>query len=272
MNFYSLGNTIGEGGYSSVRKCFDSYGNRLCAKVLPKVRNKRENVANELNIMQMLSGSPRVPRLVDAVEDNTNYYIIQELCRGGHLKSGTYSSNTVGKVTHDILCALRDIHKAGVIHRDIKPGNILFVTADIESEIKLCDYGLALMCDQNDFVEVDMMRGTPVYMSPENLDMRYTFKSDIWNLGIVVYLMICGKLPFNAYNYKDLWIEIKNKNPNMNGGVWADIDLEAKDFVRACLEKSEQERISLEECFRHPFIQSVLDPVGEPLIGIKFSS
>lgn len=280
---YSLGDKLGDGGYASVHRCVDKHGNRYCAKVLPKAKNMRSNVQSEADIMRKLAFSLRVPKLVDVVEDNTNYYLIQEWCKGGtvtdyvnsrmrRFSDSVYAENTVASIIRGVVRSLLQVHSAGIIHRDVKHGNVLMADNDDDAIVKLCDYGLAMYCDF-DRIEVKEMRGTPAFMAPENLSMRYSYKSDVWSMGVLTYQLLSGAMPFRDGEMSRLWHSILFKDPKFNSPAWNNVSSLGRDFAWACLLKSEAERISLEECLDHPWLKSTGCQdrfIGEPLLCVPF--
>lgn len=268
MTKYMLHEKLGEGGYSSVYKCTDSIGIRYACKVIPKQSNTRLKVQNEVNSLTLLNNSTKIPRLIDAIEDDTSFYLVQELCKGGALKHyvskhDLYGENTVASITRGVLRGLCHIHEKGIIHRDIKGGNILFADKGDDAEVKIVDFGASLhLTDSiNEEVHTKDIIGTPWFMSPEALNKTYTVRSDIWSLGVLVYHLLSGMLPFNDNNnilnpnLHVLWRCILLDDLKFKGKEWMDVSSDAQDFVRACLQKSYKDRIPAIECLKHPWIQ-----------------
>lgn len=194
---------------------------------------------------------------------------VMEWCRGGptgaYLKKvvgpgGRYAENTVASVVRGALRGLHHIHGAGVIHRDIKAGNIMFSDPAEDAVVKVGDLGLAVFYDL-DVVDTNDLVGTPWYMSPEALRKRYCPRSDVWSLGVMTYQMLSGRMPFNdrsnpmSPSLPVLWNEILTKDPDFGGEAWDGICAEAKDFVGACLIKGYEDRIGVEECLDHPWLK-----------------
>jgi calcium-dependent protein kinase len=261
---YTLHNIIGNGGYSTVYKCTDSIGVRYACKMMPKEKNKRDRVENEMSIMKSMKNSPKIVRFVDIGEDDENFYIIQEWCRGGSVKDyiesyTEYGENTVASIVRGVLRGLHHLHENGIIHRDIKAGNIYLGDKSDDADVKIGDFGTSLYIN-DDVIEVDSVIGTPWFMAPENLKSEYHRKSDIWSLGVLTYQLLSGKLPFN--DKKDpnnpslsaVWKSILYDELKMEGKRWVDIDIDAKDFVSLCLQKEYNKRPTAYECLQHPFL------------------
>lgn len=264
LHQYTLHTKLGEGGYSSVYKCTDPIGIRYACKILPKDKNNRVRVQQEIDIMKKLSNSPKIVRFVDATEDDKSYYIIQELCRGGSVKDymtnyDNYSENTVSSIIRGVLRGLIHMHDNNIIHRDIKAGNIMLGDQSDDADVKIGDLGTALIVDK-DLTEVDVLVGTPWFLAPENLNHLYHYKSDIWSVGVLTYQLLCGKMPFNDHtspyhpSIAKIWKEILFEEPKFVGNRWNTISDDAKEFVKRCLVKDYLLRPTAMECLQDPWL------------------
>lgn len=262
MKQYTLHHKLGEGGYASVYKCTDEIGIRYACKILPKNKNKRYRVENEINVMHQMAFSCKVTKLVDACENDENYYIIQDLCRGGTVKdyistnNKNFGENTVASFVRGVLRGLHHMHGKGIIHRDIKATNILLDDTSEDANVKLGDMGTAMILDAN----LDMSKtshelvGTPWFMAPESLNNDWKLQSDIWSVGVFAYQLLTGILPFNdtmhPYNPRisQIWRSIIYDQPNFEEKRWQNVSEDAKEFVKLCLMKDFKERPSTKEC------------------------
>jgi serine/threonine protein kinase len=197
---YTIGEKIGSGGYSDVYKCLDRVGNPYCLKMLPKAKNTRSRVQHEVSMMKLLSGCIRVPRLIDVVENEDNFCLVQELCKGGNLteyvnmrihkfQDNVYAESTVSSIIRGAVRSLLQVHNVGIIHRDAKHGNFIMADTSEDAMVKICDFGISIYCDF-DYVEVKEIQGTPTFMAPENLAMKYSYKSDVWSIGVMTYHLL----------------------------------------------------------------------------------
>ena len=268
---YTLHGKLGAGGYGSVFLGRDRLGIRYAVKVLPKSRNPRERVQNEVELMRSLSHSTRVPRLIEACEDAEAYYVVQEWCRGGTLRryctagghGDLYGENTVASIVRGVLRGLCHVHAAGVVHRDIKGANVAFADAGDDAEVRLIDFGAAVRCPLGAaLVESEELVGTPWFVSPEGLGHAFTFKSDVWSVGVLCYQLLSGRMPFDDRQdparpaLRAVFRSIFNDEPRMEGGVvWDQVSDDAKDFVRRCLRKSHADRPTAEEALDHPWLR-----------------
>jgi calcium-dependent protein kinase len=261
---YTLHNKLGDGGYSSVYKCTDAMGVRYACKILPKHKNKRVRVQEEIRIMKMLRESPKIVRFHEAGEDEGSFYIVHELCRGGAVKDymathENYGENTVASIVRGTLRGLHHMHSHGVIHRDVKAANILLGDQSEDADVKLGDFGTAVPFEL-DFVEVEDLVGTPWFMAPENLRQQYHPSSDVWSVGVMTYQLLSGKMPFNdrgnPFNpsMAKIWRSILEDTPAMSSARWDNVSEDAKDFMRTCLTKDYRARPSAKEALAHPWL------------------
>lgn len=263
---YSLHNKLGDGGYATVFKCTDQIGIRYACKVMPKSKNKRTRVTQEVAIMKTMNFSPKVVRIVDACEDADAFYIIQEWCRGGSVHDyvknfPNYGENTVASIVRGVLRALIHMHSVGIIHADIKPSNVFLGDLSQDADVKVGDLGTAIISHSKlDSITVDNLVGTPWFMAPENLSSIYHPSSDIWSLGVMTYQLLSGRLPFNDWRYPHspritvIWNEVLNKAPTFTRDSWNNIDPVAQEFVATCLNKDYKKRPDAYECLQHPWL------------------
>lgn len=267
---YTLHEKVGTGGYADVYKAVDGVGIGYACKVLPKSKNKRVRVQKEVEVFKHLSKvSTRVPRFIEACEDEDAFYIIQEYCRGGSVKEylsckqDEYAENTVASIIRGVLRSLHKMHTCGVIHGDVKPANILLTDKSEDAEIRITDFGTSMWCDL-DLVETPHLVGTPWFMAPESLGQKYCTRSDVWSVGVLTFQLLCGKLPYNDRNnpYEPtlpaVWHSILNDDVilKMKGRRWEAVSNLAKDFVRDVLQKEYVYRPTAEEALRHEWLTS----------------
>jgi serine/threonine protein kinase len=217
----------------------------------------------EINVMKMVRNSPKLIRFIDAGEDEEAFYIVQEWCRGGSVHDyirnhhGGYGENFVASIARGTLRGLHHLHEKGIIHADVKCGNIYLADTSEDADVKLGDFGTALLMDSGPgkgIVEVKKLVGTPWYMAPENLRSVYAPTSDIWSLGVVTYQLLCGVLPFEGQVVSQVWKGILDTEPTFNGPLWEGVSHDAKEFVRMCTHKDHRHRPSPLECLAHPWL------------------
>lgn len=265
--YYIEAKHVAEGGYSKIFPASDQYGTRYIAKVLAKPDNdlQRVRLHNELAVGKQLSNYPKFVKQYDAYETPTSVVIVQELCRGGtaieYLRFHESTENTVASITRGALRGLAMCHDIGIVHKDIKPLNILQSDISVDSETKICDFGLSrFLSPVASMNATPSMEGTPAFLSPEMLRCEFSKASDVWALGVSVYYMISGRLPFLDRQYPSaprqaaLFRSILGDELVFRGSSWDGVSEACKDFVRRCLTRDVSERPSAEELLDHPWI------------------
>ena len=257
LDRYQVDAPIGFGSFSVVKRVTDSVtGQSYACKIIPATKLVTARAAafeNEVRILQQLS-HPGVIRLFDLLKDDSNYYIIMELCEHGELfhyivDNGRLSELESRYFLKQILEALRYVHNQGVVHRDIKPENILL---DVDGHVKLSDFGLSRFVNAQGLADTPC--GSVCYASPECVSgIQYDGrKSDIWSVGVVAYAMLTGVLPWTKQNQVQLIEQIRKADFQIPGFVSEG----ARDLIRKLMEPDPAKRISVEEALQHPWIAS----------------
>lgn len=276
----SSSSMLGIGQYGHVQSCIHiSTGRPYAVKTLQKSKVKSKHIQRELHLLTRVTNHPNIVKLVDFHEDEDHVHIITEKCSGGELfdvigeyssSSGCLSEGYAASIIKCVLEAVVYLHSIGIVHRDVKPENILFEyeRSDLEecyghfdsvNSIRLIDFGLSREYD----FEVDGYMSNPVgtsyYMAPEVLEGRYTQSCDVWSVGIITYTLLCGFPPFNGLNDQDIKQTIVDygnaKNVNFQLRGWAGKSEEAKDFVKCLLRRDPRKRFTAEEALMHPWLK-----------------
>ena len=257
---YEFISMLGNGSYGKVRLYRDrNYKDLLFAiKTLKKegIPQYQFNlIKSEVNILSNLD-HPNIVKYFGVFEDDWYIHIVMEYLKGFDLykiitlkKYTGFDEKDMCEIIQQLLKALSFIHSQNIIHRDIKPENILFANKRDYSTLKLIDFGLATY-QKKDTKSV----GTPFYMAPEMIDGNSCPQSDIWSVGIIVYLMLTGKYAFEAKTGEDLYKKIKHDEIDMQPLIDSECSEEAKDFIVKCLKKKYTERMTTAECLEHAWI------------------
>ena len=270
---YEFISMLGNGTFGKVRLYRDkNYKELLFAiKTLKKegISSYQFNLLKrEVDILSNMD-HPYIVKYFGIFEDEHFIHIVMEYLKGHDLSKiislkdyNDFNENQMGQIIHQLLKALSFIHSKNIIHRDIKPENILFSDKRNIFSLKLIDFGLATFSE-----EEKKIVGTPMYMSPEMIDGNGTYVSDIWSVGVVVYQMITGKLPFDGGEGDDnqiLYEHIKTKEYNKEKLNNVKCSEDVKDFIDKALQKDIKKRMNVEEALNHPWIKKFninsLDP------------
>jgi len=218
-----------------------------------------EDVRREVRISSSLTGHNNLVQFYDSCEDEENVYIVMELCKGGELldkilaRGGKYSEEDAKVVMRQILSVASFCHLQGVVHRDLKPENFLFTSKDESSDLKAIDFGLS------DFVKPDErlndIVGSAYYVAPEVLHRSYGTEADMWSIGVIAYILLCGSRPFWARTESGIFRAVLKAEPNFDEAPWPTLSAEAKDFVRRLLNKDYRKRITAAQALCHPWIR-----------------
>lgn len=152
-----------------------------------------------------------------------------------------------------LLSAVKFLHDKNVCHRDLKPENVLF-KSNSDDHIKLLDFGLSKKLKEGEIMKAKL--GTPYYIAPEVLEESYGKEIDLWSLGVVAYVLLCGYPPFYGKDAKELFVNIYKVNYEFVEEDWCFISEEAKDFISSLLVKDPKKRMTINDALEHPWILS----------------
>ncbi|CAH9057676.1 unnamed protein product [Cuscuta europaea] len=222
-----------------------------------------EDVRREVKILRALAGHNNLVQFYDAFEDQDNVYIVMELCLGGELldsilsRGGKYTEDEARGVMIQILMVVAFCHLQGVVHRDLKPENFLFSSKDENSQLKAIDFGLS------DFVRPDEklndIVGSAYYVAPEVLQRSYGTEADVWSVGVIAYILLCGSRPFWARTESGIFRAVLKTDPSFDEAPWPSLSSEARDFVKWMLNKDPRRRMSAAQALCHPWIRDHSD-------------
>ena len=209
-----------------------------------------------------IMASPHHPHIVpvlDFFEENDCYFIIMELMSGGDLfdrigKKKSYSEADARDLVYKMLKAVAICHQHNIAHCDMKPKNLLLVSEDDDSFIKLADFGFAARVHQPK--SLTKQCGTPFFVAPEILIRRpYDQMSDMWSVGCIVYLLLSGNLPFLGRSQKELFRKIISGKFEFKEDIWNDISDDAKDLVKKLLVLDPDIRLTARKALLHPWLK-----------------
>ncbi|KAL3779240.1 hypothetical protein HJC23_010887 [Cyclotella cryptica] len=267
MKYHIDHDVLGVGHHGSVRRCIErSTGKRYAVKSICKTApsvNVR-GIQREISLLEGINHE-RILQLVDVYEDSEYVHLVTELCSGGELfdkiveKSSTgqgcFSEQQAARILHQILSAVSYMHKHSIVHRDIKPENILFETAEEDSPIKIIDFGLARKHRaERGEPPMSTIVGTPYYIAPEVLRKSYNKSSDLWSVGVIAYILLCGYPPFNGANNSEVYTAVQRGLYYFPSADWKHVSSSARDFVVRLLQTDPRRRMTAEQAMSHPWI------------------
>ena len=222
-----------------------------------------EDLIKEVDIISCLD-HPNIIKFYETYHDKFYFHIVMELCKGKEVfdrivEDGRIKEKKVCMVIMKVLHAISYCHSRGVTHRDLKPENILFETLDSESEIKLIDFGLSRKVFNDE--KMHTILGTPYYVAPEVLQGEYDEKCDIWSIGALTYIMLCGDPPFKGNSNHDIFNKILREDVKFSSKKWEEISDDAKNFVKNCLIKIPDKRPNAIQCLNNLWFKDILNDV-----------
>ena len=265
FEFYKLGDTIGKGQFGVIKIGTNLNTNKKVAvKIITKAENKNVDdwslVRTEIDVMKH-SKHPCIIKYIDHFENSDYIFIVMEFLKYGTLQDYLYkhefniSERMVANIVYQILDALLYLKKYGIIHRDLKPENILIDKKDNKIEVRIMDFGFSKII--GNYEKANEGYGTLAFVSPEVLLKEpYDDRVDIWSLGVIIYYMLSGEIPFRMQNLKIKEISQIIKTQELTFSNKFDTKgQEVKDIIQCCLQKKPEDRIKLEDLIKHPWFK-----------------
>ena len=264
LDIYEPKEPLGEGGYGQVYLVVHRKMKLLRALKMIPVNSNESGEKSEEEIEKLKQfDHPNIVKLFEYFIDNDKYLLITEYCRGGDLfrvikKKKKFSELSALYVMFQIFRALIYCHNTiHLAHRDIKPENIVIfkknntATEDLY-DVKLIDFGIAKKLDINNKKMDDKIKGSLYYMAPEVFSKKSDEKCDIWSCGVVLYLLVTGKYPFNGKDQKEIIRNIKEGRFSFPEDIIDKLSNELRDLIKNCLQVNPAKRLSAKEALKHP--------------------
>jgi len=261
---YQLIKEIGKGAFSVVYLVKQkSTGTQFAVKIIDKqaasnADTDEAKLKQEVEILKRAK-HPNIVQLIDEFETPQKLYLVMELVTGGELfdklvEKGQYNEAEASSIVRKICSAIAYLHSVGIAHRDLKPENLLLHSGN-DTEVKLSDFGLSKL-----FGEEQVMKtacGTPYYVAPEVLGAAgYDKEVDLWSIGVITYLLLCGYPPFYGESLPEVFEQILKGHFEFNAPYWDNISAEAKDFIKKLLMVDPDKRLTAENALQHPWIRN----------------
>ncbi|KAI1390203.1 Pkinase-domain-containing protein [Hypoxylon trugodes] len=280
---YTLLDRLGKGHFAEVYLCVEkSTGQQYAVKIFTMnpgmdERSKTDGLQQEIAVLMGVS-HPNVLCLKDTFNEKNAVYLVLELAPEGELfnyivmKQKLTEAET-RKLFIQLFQGIKYLHDRNIVHRDVKPENILLV--DKELHVKLADFGLAKIIGEESFTTT--LCGTPSYVAPEILaegrHRKYTKAVDIWSLGVVLYICLCGFPPFSDELYSPefpytLSQQIKSGRFDYPSPYWDSVGDPALDLIDHMLIVEPEKRYTVDQCLAHPWITQKMLGVNDSTDGL----
>ncbi|KAK5936700.1 serine/threonine protein kinase [Knufia obscura] len=269
---YRILQQLGKGHFATVYLCVDrSTGHKFAVKKFERrmgdsQRSQTEGLQQEIAVLMSVS-HPNVLCLKENFEEADGVYLVLELAAEGELFNWIVSKQKLSeaetrKVFIQLFQGVKYLHERNIVHRDIKPENILLTDKNLS--VKLADFGLAKIIGEESFTTT--LCGTPSYVAPEILEntkhRKYTRAVDVWSLGVVLYICLCGFPPFSDELYTaerpyTLAQQIKMGHFDYPSPYWDPVGDPALDLIDRMLTVDVAKRITIDECLEHPWTRDL---------------
>ncbi|WPK23910.1 hypothetical protein PUMCH_001160 [Australozyma saopauloensis] len=262
---YTFGRTLGAGSFGLVRYARDnSTGEDVAVKIIIKkaLKGNAQLVIDELQLLQELH-HPHIVGFRDWFESRDKFYIVTQLATGGELfdrivQQGRFTEHDASVVILQILEAILYLHKHNIVHRDVKPENVLYLNELQDSNVVLADFGIAKRLQGPDD-KLTSSAGSFGYAAPEVVQgLEHGKPCDIWSLGVVTYTILCGYSPFRAEDVTDFIAEVRNNNAVVfHAEYWKDVSKDARRFIIKALQFDPEKRSTADELLNDPWLVHV---------------
>ncbi|CAK8560562.1 unnamed protein product [Lathyrus sativus] len=259
---YILGPRIGSGSFAVVwRARHRISGLEVAIKEIdqtqlsPKVR---DNLIKEITILRTIH-HPNIIRLFEAIETNDRIYLVLEYCGGGDLAAyihryGRVSESIARHFMRQLAAGLQVLQEKNLIHRDLKPQNLLLESTSATPLMKIGDFGFARSLTPLQLA--DTLCGSPYYMAPEIIQsQKYDAKADLWSVGAILYQLVVGKPPFDGNSQLQLFQNIlASTELHFPPKILKELHPDCVDLCRSLLRRMPDERLTFKAFFNHDFL------------------
>jgi calcium-dependent protein kinase len=260
-NEYTLLNLIGSGSFGEVWLGVhkESKQKRAIKQIFLSESNEEEleKLLKEVSILKCLD-HPNIIRIYEVYKNKSKLSIVTEYLEGGELfdriqKMQRFSENQAARYMLNMVSAVMHCHDCDIVHRDLKPENMLLEDDSEGAQLKLIDFGTSRFVPNDKKLKKPI--GTCFYMAPEVLTAEYDKKVDVWSLGVILYVMLSGFVPFPGKTDQEIFSRIRNAPLSFDKPCWSSVSEEAKMLIRKMLEKKPTSRLSIKEVFNDPWLQ-----------------
>ena len=246
---------------------------KVIKKSSSKNNEEEEDLMNEIEILRKLD-HPNILKITDFYSLKTEYNIITEYCQEGELfdeikANAPFSEVMAAWYMNQILSAVCYCHSMNILHRDLKPENILIVKRQKNGyhPIKIIDFGTAKVFKKEK--NEHLLIGSAYYIAPEVLSRNYTELCDLWSCGVIMYILLTGRPPFNGINEEEIMKKIKDGVYDMSRYPWGIISEDAKDLIKGLLQVNPKKRFTAKQALEHKWFKNEKIKASQTCYNIK---
>ena len=263
---YKILSKLGDGSYGVVFLAVNIMTKQNIA--MKKIKKVKENeiddmeIKNEIDILSKLD-HPNIVKIIEFYSTPKAYYIITDFCSCGELYNQLkheYTENQLAVLFYQVLSGLSYLHSKNIVHRDLKLENILI--SEIEKDnntndkyfwVKIIDFGTAKIFEKNKNEKAVV--GSSYYIAPEVLHKNYNEKCDTWSIGVILYMLIVGKAPFDGQNDEEIIENIEKGEYNSKHKKLLNSSFEVQDLLKKLLEINVNKRLSSSDALKHSWFK-----------------
>jgi len=264
---YDLIEEIGQGQYAIVHQAEKledpDKGTEFAVKLINKKASGMTVTDKEIAVMMRIE-NPNCVKLHAVYETEEEVQMVLELLQGADLfdrivSKAKYPENEAKVLMRKVIEGVQYLHSKNIMHRDLKPENILLVSEEDDTDCKVADFGLSRMFPEGGAREqkTGTLCGTPGYVAPEVLErVPYSYGVDVWSLGVITYITVCGFPPFPLDMASDSVKKVKTADFSFPDPFCKDVTEECKDFIRKMIVVDPSQRATMEQCLAHPWLKA----------------
>ncbi|XP_052247535.1 peroxisomal carnitine O-octanoyltransferase-like isoform X2 [Dreissena polymorpha] len=272
-DIYTVQKELGCGATSKVFKCTHNGTGQPWAVKIIKKKVDRKVERTEIGILLKITHE-NVIRLKEIYETPSQILLVLDLVTGGELferivNKGHYCEKDAAFAVKEMLGGVQYLHENGIIHRDLKPENLLYESSAADAKLKIADFGLSKIIEEQ--VKANTVCCTPGYCAPEVVTGRlYSTQVDLWSIGVIAYILLCGYEPFNHDSEQQMYKKIVKGDYEFNSTYWDKNTINSKDLISRLLKVNDKERLTAEEALRHPWVRGIAAS-GEHMEGAQIN-